>query len=103
MTIEAIIERKLLSAFSPVHLDIINESHQHKYNASNESHFKVIIVSSDFEGERIVKRHRAINTLLTEELTEKIQALALHTYTEREWRDYYIEDFSFFETAMGRM
>ena len=44
MTIEAVIEQKLLSAFSPMHLDVINESHQHNVAPGSESHFKVIIV-----------------------------------------------------------
>ncbi|WP_206483792.1 BolA/IbaG family iron-sulfur metabolism protein [Thalassotalea sp. G2M2-11] len=89
MTIEAVIEQKLLSAFSPLHLDVINESHQHNVAPGSESHFKVIIVSNDFEGERLIKRHRAINSALSEELSQHIHALALHTYTEKEWHDYY--------------
>ena len=39
MTIEAVIEEKLLSAFSPLHLDVINESHQHNVAPGSESHF----------------------------------------------------------------
>lgn len=92
MTVEAVIEEKLLSAFSPLHLDVINESHQHNVAPGSESHFKVIIVSKDFEGERLIKRHRAINATLKEELSEKIHALALHTYTEKEWHDYYADN-----------
>ena len=92
MTIEAVIEQKLLSAFSPMHLDVINESHQHNVAPGSESHFKVIIVSDDFVGERLIKRHRAINTLLSVELAEKIHALALHTYTKDEWEKYYADN-----------
>jgi BolA protein len=92
MIIEAIIEEKLLSAFSPLHLDVINESHMHNVAPGSESHFKVIIVSDEFEGERLIKRHRAINTLLATELADKIHALALHTYTEKEWKNYYAKN-----------
>jgi BolA protein len=46
-------------------------------------------VSEDFEGERLINRHRKINGVLSHELTEHIHALALHTYTEKEWLDYY--------------
>jgi len=92
MTIEAVIEQKLLSAFSPMHLDVINESHQHNVAPGSESHFKVIIVSDDFVGERLIKRHRAINSLLSNELAEKIHALALHTYTKDEWNKYYADN-----------
>jgi BolA protein len=92
MTIEAVIEQKLLSAFSPIHLDVINESHQHNVAPGSESHFKVIIVTDDFVGERLIKRHRAINSILSIELAEKIHALALHTYTKDEWDKYYAEN-----------
>jgi BolA protein len=92
MTIEAVIEQKLLSAFSPIHLDVINESHQHNVAPGSESHFKVIIVTDDFIGERLIKRHRAINSLLSIELAEKIHALALHTYTKDEWDKYYADN-----------
>ena len=89
MTTEAVIEEKLLSSLSPIYLDVVNESHQHNVAPGSESHFKVIIVSNEFEGERLIKRHRAVNAILAEELAEKIHALALHTYTEKEWHDYY--------------
>tara|TARA_B110000467_G_C18053303_1_gene332308 strand:+ start:338 stop:652 length:315 start_codon:yes stop_codon:yes gene_type:complete len=89
MTIAATIEQKLLTAFSPLHLDVVNESHKHNVPVGSESHFKVIIVSQTFEGERLIKRHRAVNGVLSEELAEKIHALALHTYTEKEWLDNY--------------
>jgi len=92
MTIEAIIEEKLLSAFSPLYLDVVNESHQHNVAPGSESHFKVTIVTSDFEEERLIKRHRAVNAVLADELAEKIHALALHTYTEKEWQDYYADN-----------
>jgi len=91
MNIEITIEQKLLSAFSPLHLDVINESNQHNVPPGSESHFKVVIVSNNFEGERLIKRHRAINQILANELSEHIHALALHTYTEKEWHDYYAD------------
>ncbi|WP_448548346.1 transcriptional regulator BolA [Thalassotalea fusca] len=92
MTIESIIEEKLLTEFSPLHLDVINESHQHNVPKGSESHFKVIIVSNAFDGERLIKRHRAVNAVLATELAEHIHALALHTYTEKEWHEYYADN-----------
>ena len=92
MTIAATIEEKLLSAFSPLHLDVINESNNHNVPPGSESHFKVTIVSKKFENERLIKRHRAVNSVLSEELAEKIHALALHTYTEKEWHDHYADN-----------
>jgi BolA protein len=101
MTIAASIEEKLLSAFSPLHLDVINESNNHNVPPGSESHFKVTIVSKNFEDERLIKRHRAVNSVLSEELAEKIHALALHTYTEKEWHDYYADNTPLSPNCLG--
>ncbi|AAZ26311.1 MULTISPECIES: BolA family protein [Colwellia] len=89
MTVASVIEQKLLDAFQPSHLDVINESNNHNVPPGSESHFKVVIVAKAFENERLIKRHRLINNVLSQELAEKIHALALHTYTEKEWQEQY--------------
>lgn len=91
MSIHASIEQKLLQAFTPVHLDVVNESHMHSSGLGGESHFKVVIVTPSFDGMRLLARHRAVNAVVAEELAEKIHALALHTYTPSEWYEYYAE------------
>ncbi|NMP32184.1 transcriptional regulator BolA [Thalassotalea sp. M1531] len=101
MNIATTIEQKLLSAFSPIHLDVVNESNQHNVPVGSESHFKVVIVSKNFEGERLIKRHRAINQVLANELSEHIHALALHTYTEKEWHDYYADSVPLSPKCLG--
>lgn len=73
------IEEKLLANINCKHLTVTNESHMH--SAGTDSHFKVVIVSSDFEGKLLLQRHRAINKVLADELANHIHALALHTYT----------------------
>eukprot|EP00527_Entomoneis_sp_CCMP2396_P001250 CAMPEP_0198152164 /NCGR_PEP_ID=MMETSP1443-20131203/58713_1 /TAXON_ID=186043 /ORGANISM="Entomoneis sp., Strain CCMP2396" /LENGTH=113 /DNA_ID=CAMNT_0043818089 /DNA_START=96 /DNA_END=437 /DNA_ORIENTATION=- len=60
---QSLIEERLNSAFSPTFLDVQNTSHGQK---SDESHFKVIVVSETFDGTRLVGRHRAINTAVSE-------------------------------------
>ena len=89
MKIQNNIEKKLLSHFDPVHLEVINESANHNVPAGSESHFKVVLVTSQFDGKRLINRHRAVNAVLKEELAEQIHALALHTYTEQEWQSLY--------------
>ena len=91
MNIQNAIEQKLLSHFEPVHLEVINESFMHNVPAGSESHFKVVLVTPKFTGERLIKRHRAVNSVLKEELAEHIHALALHTYTDSEWHSLYGE------------
>ena len=101
MSIAVVIEEKIRSAFSPLHLAVINESNNHNVAPGSESHFKVTIVTNQFEGKRLIQRHRAINALLADELANKIHALALHTYTEKEWRDYYADNTPMSPNCLG--
>lgn len=91
MNIQNNIEQKLLNHFEPTHLEVINESAMHNVPPGSESHFKVVLVTAKFAGERLINRHRAVNTVLKEELADKIHALALHTYTDEEWHSLYGE------------
>lgn len=91
MSLHMKIEKKLLEHFSPAHLEVINESGNHNVPPGSETHFKAVIVSHQFEGQRLLNRHRAVNTLLAQELAGQVHALALHTYTPAEWRNYYAD------------
>ena len=62
-----------------------NESDQHNVAPGSESHFKVTLVSEQFDGQPLIKRHRLVNATLKEELAGGIHALALHTMTPEEW------------------
>ncbi len=101
MTIQAIIEEKLQQAFSPLHLEVINESHNHNVPSGSESHFKVIMASKAFDGKRLLQRHRAVNGILSVEIAEHIHALALHTYTETEWQEKYADNVPQSPKCMG--
>lgn len=79
------IESKLASRFSPHVLQVINESHRHNVPEGSESHFKVIIVSDEFNDKRSVSRHREVYQTLTHEMDNGVHALALHTFTLNEW------------------
>ncbi|PVV10618.1 MAG: BolA family transcriptional regulator [gamma proteobacterium symbiont of Ctena orbiculata] len=84
-TIQDSIQEKLESAFSPLHLEVTNESHMHSVAEGSESHFKLLIVSYAFKGEKPISRHRLVNKVLAEELQGGVHALALHTMTPEEW------------------
>jgi BolA family transcriptional regulator, general stress-responsive regulator len=79
-TKDAIIN-KLREAFSPESLDVTDESHLHAGHAGHrpggETHFRVYIVSSAFEGKSRIERHRMINATLSAELAGSVHALAL--------------------------
>jgi BolA protein len=90
MTIQENITQKLTDAFSPEHLEVVNESHMHNVPEGSESHFKVLIVCDEFEDKMLIARHRLVNKVLDMELKKDkseggIHALALHTMTMDEW------------------
>ncbi len=84
--IQEVLERKLHTTFNPIFLQVVNESYMHNVPPGSESHFKVVVVSEQFEGKRLIARHRAINEALADELENQIHALSIHTYTEIEWQ-----------------
>lgn len=86
MQTREIIETRLVAAFAPEHLDVLNESHRHNVPPGSETHFKVVLASAAFEGRRNVQRHQQVYAVLNEQLQSGVHALALHTYTPSEWR-----------------
>ena len=85
MSRQQTIEDAIRASLDPVHLEVIDESHMHSVPEGAESHFKVLVVSEQFEGQGLVARHRAINRLLAGELRNGLHALALHAWTPEEW------------------
>lgn len=89
MSIKTSIEEKLTDAFRPAALEVIDESHLHAghhhadsdhhaaFDGSGETHFRVRIVSEAFAGQSRIARHRAVNALLSEELSGGVHALAI--------------------------
>lgn len=78
--------RKLDESLRNDFIAVTDESHLHNTPPGTESHFKVVIVSEEFQDKMPVKRHQLVYALLATELREQIHALALHTYTADEWQ-----------------
>lgn len=76
---------KIQNQFEPVYIDVKNESHKHSVPADSETHFKVTLVSRQFDSLSKVKQHQLIYKTLEEELAGTVHALALHLYTVEEW------------------
>lgn len=79
------IQQKLEADYAPLHLEVFNESHMHNVPKDSETHFKVVLVSDQFNGLNRVKRHQSVNTCLKTYMGDPIHALALHLYTAEEW------------------
>lgn len=79
------IEAKLSETFAPLHVEVVDESHMHNVPEGAESHFKVTLVTDQFNDKMLIARHRAVNAVLKQELENGVHALALHTMTPEEW------------------
>lgn len=86
MSMQERINQKLQAGFSPLLLEVENESHGHNVPRGSETHFRVLLVSAAFEGRRAVARHQQVYAVLSEELRGGVHALALHTFTPGEWQ-----------------
>ena len=86
MSVAALIERKVFDVLPVAHFALENESHKHSVPANSETHFKLVLVSEQFEGMMPVRRHQLLYQVLADELAGPVHALALHTYTPAEWQ-----------------
>ena len=86
MSMKNRIEGKLVAAYSPEYVLVEDESHGHNVPEGAESHFKVVMAATVFEGLMAVKRHQKVYATLAEELAGSVHALALHLYTPEEWQ-----------------
>ena len=55
---------RLSNFLHPTHLEVLNTSHGRR---SDESHFKVVVVSDKFEGVPLIKRHRMVTSAITDD------------------------------------
>jgi BolA family transcriptional regulator, general stress-responsive regulator len=90
------IRRKLVTAFSPERLEVVDASDRHRGHAGadrpgyesggGETHFDVVIVAAAFEGLGRVERQRRVNAALAEELAGPVHALSIQARTPAEAR-----------------
>jgi len=81
MRVEDEIREKLQKAFSPVLLEVEDDSEKHRghagYQDGGQSHFNVRISAPVFKDMSRIQRHRAVHGALGPELIGRIHALAL--------------------------
>ncbi|MED6139793.1 SufE-like protein 1, chloroplastic/mitochondrial [Stylosanthes scabra] len=85
------IKEKLEKELDPVELEVEDVSYQHAGHAGvrgsggdGETHFNLRVVSKEFEGKSLVKRHRLIYKLLDDELQSGLHALSIEAKTPSE-------------------
>lgn len=84
MSVENEIEKRLTDGLELIEYRLENESHMHSGDRT-DTHFKLVAVSSAFEGKRLVQRHQLIYGLLSDLMQNPIHALAMHLHTPAEW------------------
>lgn len=92
MAVSESIRAKLTAAFTPLALDVVDESHRHSGHAGatradgsqGETHFHVRIVSAAFDGVNRVERQRRVYATLADELKGPVHALSLNALTPAE-------------------
>ncbi|XP_078042602.1 bolA-like protein DDB_G0274169 isoform X2 [Augochlora pura] len=85
--IQLSIRKKLADFLNPSHIEVINESYMHNVPKGAETHFKVVVVSKEFVGKPLLKRHQMINNLLQAELQGGVHALSIVAKTPDQWED----------------
>jgi BolA protein len=77
--VAALIRERLVTALSPVRLEIRDDSHLHAGHAGAREggHFHVIIVSEAFRGRTVLARHRLVYEALSDLLAGRIHALSI--------------------------
>ncbi len=77
----------LETAFEPESLDVEDDSHKHAGHEGAKSglgHFNVSIISSHFNGMKMLARHRAVYAALDDMMKTDIHALAIEAIASDE-------------------
>jgi BolA protein len=89
MDIIKAIEEKIRNAINIVDVNIVDESVKHADHyfssfSTLSSHIGLILISDDFVGMSVLKRHKLIYELLKSEI-ERVHAISLQLYTQSEY------------------
>lgn len=82
MNMQQRITTKLQAAFTPISLEVVDDSHEHRGHGGYDeagSHFTVIIQASAFDGLNRVAQQRLVNAALSEEFADGLHALVIKT------------------------
>lgn len=81
-------EARLQDQLAPTRLAVIDESHLHAGHSGarpgGETHYRLDIVATVFEGKSRVERHRLVNGVLDDAFKRGLHALALRARTPAE-------------------
>lgn len=73
-----LIEEKIRAALSDAEIEIQDMT-------GTKDHYRVLIVSPDFEGKNRIEQRRMVYDIFAEEMKGPIHALDMKTFTPQEW------------------
>jgi BolA protein len=85
--LQTLLEVELRRTLAPLHLEVRNESAGHRVPPGSETHFRVVVVASSFEGMSRLARHRAVHEAAAPALAAGVHALAIEALTPSAWQD----------------
>ena len=89
MTTIELIEQRLRERLAPTHLELLDDSAKHAGHRGATSaggHYRLVIVSDEFEGRSLIERHRLVNEAVRDLFGPKIHALSMRTLTPDQWQ-----------------
>lgn len=73
----------LVSKFASANIQVINDSHMH--SRGTETHYRVVVVSDEFEGKSTLQRQRVVNEALEKFYKDGLHSVAVHAFTNSEY------------------
>ena len=74
------IKKILKNIFEEGHIEVIDSN-------GTQDHFNILVISDQFEGMKLLERHRIIYKHLESLISNEIHAVQIKTYTKNEWKN----------------
>lgn len=84
----SLIKEKLTAALQTTHIEIIDDSQKHAGHVGARDgggHFKLNIVSSEFNEKSLIQRHRMVYSAVDDLMNTEIHALSINAQTPEEF------------------
>ena len=82
------IEARVRERFRPQHFELLDESARHAGHAgaaAGGGHYRLVVVSREFEGRTLLERHRLVYEAVGDLMGHEVHALSMRTLTPAEW------------------
>ncbi len=84
---------KVLKTLNPIFMELKDDSHKHAGHVAEhgtvtgdgETHYKLVLVSSEFNGLSRIERQQKVNALLADEFKNGLHAFQMKLMGDAEW------------------